>query len=141
MICPKCKNDMIVVEHEEIELDYCPNCRGVWFDAGELELLLESMNMERPHQFVSDMLDSAEHGTPEKPRKCPICSQQMKKTMVGEGPKILIDICRRGDGLWFDGGEVSQLARQIPEPPPGPHSHGQISDFLAEVFKEQGPNG
>ena len=32
---------MIIVEHNDIELDYCTNCSGVWFDIGELEVLLE----------------------------------------------------------------------------------------------------
>ena len=39
MKCPIDKSDMIVVEHEKIELDYCLRCSGVWFDSGELELL------------------------------------------------------------------------------------------------------
>jgi len=50
MICPACKNDMIVVEHEDIELDYCTNCNGVWFDSGELELLLEAAGLESPQR-------------------------------------------------------------------------------------------
>jgi Zn-finger nucleic acid-binding protein len=37
MICPACKYDMIVVEYHNIELDYCNNCKGVWFDSGELQ--------------------------------------------------------------------------------------------------------
>jgi len=36
MKCPVCNSLMIVVEHEKIELDYCLNCSGVWFDAEEV---------------------------------------------------------------------------------------------------------
>ena len=46
MICPACKNDMIVVEYQRIELDFCPDCRGVWFDKGELQLMLETARLE-----------------------------------------------------------------------------------------------
>ena len=46
MICPACKKDMIVVEYQRIELDFCPGCRGVWFDCGELELMLESAHLD-----------------------------------------------------------------------------------------------
>ena len=56
MICPACKSDMIVVEHSQIELDYCTDCRGVWFDSGELELLLESMGLENPDLFLGNLL-------------------------------------------------------------------------------------
>jgi len=44
MICPVCKSDMIDVEYNRIELDYCTACRGVWFDTEELELLIENMD-------------------------------------------------------------------------------------------------
>ena len=38
MICPACRSAMVIVEYDDIELDYCTACKGVWFDAGELEL-------------------------------------------------------------------------------------------------------
>lgn len=138
MICPTCKNPMIVVEHKKIELDYCPECHGVWFDSGELELFLDSLNLENREQFVTDILNTPEAKTPEKKRRCPICAQRMKKTVVGEKPSILIDVCRRADGLWFDGGEVDQLIKQFPEEPSEkPRSYDQVSAFLREVFREQ----
>ena len=63
MICPACKKDMIVVEYSNVELDYCLNCHGVWFDSDELELLLKSMNLDTPDLLLSHILDSAEAGT------------------------------------------------------------------------------
>src|SRR4030042_4876642 len=102
MICPACKNDMIVVEHNKIELDYCTNCQGVWFDSGELELLLSSVGLDDRSIVLANIRNSPEVETPEKKRKCPICSKKMKKTIVGQQPQIVIDTCRRGDGLWFD---------------------------------------
>jgi len=41
MICPVCNKDMFVIEYKRVELDYCHICKGAWFDAGEMELLLE----------------------------------------------------------------------------------------------------
>ena len=37
MQCPRCKSDLIVVEFDDIELDSCPECGGLWFDRGEME--------------------------------------------------------------------------------------------------------
>src|SRR4030042_4162552 len=113
MICPACESDMIVVEHDNIELDYCTNCHGTWFDSGELELLLKSMSAENQNLFLSNILDSPESESQEKKLKCPLCHQKMKKTTVGSQPGILVDVCRGGDGLWFDGGEVAKLIRQL----------------------------
>ena len=42
MRCPACSNPLIVLELDEIEIDYCTSCEGIWLDSGEVELLLES---------------------------------------------------------------------------------------------------
>lgn len=42
MDCPVCKNTSLVMsERQGIEIDYCPNCRGVWLDRGELDKIIE----------------------------------------------------------------------------------------------------
>ena len=136
MKCPACSNLMIVVEHENIELDYCVDCSGVWFDAGELELLLETMQLEGSSLSLDSILTSPEARSAEKKRKCPICRQNMKKATVGHEPEVLIDACQRGDGLWFDKGEVGQLITQLPDKPSEEtDSQGRVITFLGEVFR------
>ena len=39
MRCPKCRADMEQVEYEGTEIDRCNICKGMWFDAGEIEAL------------------------------------------------------------------------------------------------------
>ncbi len=140
MRCPACNNMMIVVEHEHIELDYCPDCAGVWFDAGELELLLETMQVEHSILSLDSILTFPEARAAEKKRKCPICRRKMKKATVGSRPEVLIDVCGRGDGLWFDAGEVKQLITQMPSAEEA-DSQGRIITFLGEVFqtRDQSP--
>lgn len=42
MDCPVCKNvSLVMSERQGIEIDYCPNCRGVWLDRGELDKIIE----------------------------------------------------------------------------------------------------
>lgn len=42
MDCPLCKNvSLVMSERQGIEIDYCPNCRGVWLDRGELDKIIE----------------------------------------------------------------------------------------------------
>ncbi|NCV62499.1 MAG: hypothetical protein EBW49_00870 [Betaproteobacteria bacterium] len=42
MKCPQCKDTALVMsERQGIEIDYCPNCRGIWLDRGELDKLIE----------------------------------------------------------------------------------------------------
>jgi len=126
---------MIVVEYHNIELDYCNSCKGVWFDSGELELLLKSQGLEEPKAFFDGILDSQEVVSSEKKRNCPICSRKMKKTAIGGQPEILIDVCGDKHGLWFDGGEVAQLIIRLAEEHPPKHdSTGHVTSFLKEIF-------
>jgi uncharacterized protein len=136
MICPTCKHTMVAVEYHNIELDYCNNCKGVWFDSGELDLLLKSQSLEEPKAFFDGILNSPEATSAETKRKCPICGREMKKTAIGEQSRILIDVCRDKHGLWFDGGEVTQLMKHLAGERPSKHnSKGQVVSFLEEVFK------
>jgi uncharacterized protein len=39
MKCPRCGGDLKEVEHHNVKVDRCTDCKGVWLDSGELELL------------------------------------------------------------------------------------------------------
>lgn len=41
MLCPICDIDLKMSERKGIEIDYCPKCRGVWLDRGELDKIIE----------------------------------------------------------------------------------------------------
>lgn len=48
MKCPIDGADLMMTERQGIEIDYCPKCRGVWLDRGELDKLIErSLQVER----------------------------------------------------------------------------------------------
>jgi uncharacterized protein len=49
MKCPVCKDPQLVIsERQGIEIDYCPSCRGVWLDRGELDKLIEKATAAVP---------------------------------------------------------------------------------------------
>ncbi len=41
MKCPHCQIDLKISDRAEVEIDFCPQCRGVWLDKGELDKILE----------------------------------------------------------------------------------------------------
>ena len=41
MHCPHCTVDLLMADRQGVEIDYCPKCRGIWLDRGELEKLVE----------------------------------------------------------------------------------------------------
>lgn len=41
MKCPSCEELLVMAERQGVEIDYCPKCRGVWLDKGELDKIIE----------------------------------------------------------------------------------------------------
>ena len=41
MKCPNCDETLVRTERQGVEIDYCPKCRGVWLDKGELDKIIE----------------------------------------------------------------------------------------------------
>lgn len=51
MKCPICDVDLQIAERQNVEIDYCPKCRGVWLDRGEIDKIIERAAAElRPAQ-------------------------------------------------------------------------------------------
>jgi uncharacterized protein len=49
MKCPSCKEtNLVMSERKGIEIDYCPECRGIWLDRGELDKILERSREDEP---------------------------------------------------------------------------------------------
>jgi len=133
VICPACREEMIVVEYKKIELDICVQCNGVWFDADELRLLLETL-----HLHVDKLGRLPAKKTAEVTRKCPYCRKRMKKIMIGPSDSVMIDRCAKGHGLWFDGGELDVIVNtlQAGDEAGSPHAGKahQVGSFLKDVL-------
>ncbi len=41
MKCPHCNVNLLMTDKQGVEIDYCPECRGIWLDRGELEKIIE----------------------------------------------------------------------------------------------------
>ncbi len=128
MDCPVCQEAMIVCELDQVEIDHCVSCGGIWLDAGELELLLGSGAGQEDVLHVLSPETSAE----ESPRPCPICLKPMEKVLcAGKDKNILLDRCRFKDGLWFDKGELKDVLEAGNKA-----VNSKILMLLQEIFRE-----
>src|ERR1700754_1962714 len=46
MKCPNCNETLVMTDRQGVEIDYCPKCRGVWLDRGELDKLIERTGLD-----------------------------------------------------------------------------------------------
>jgi len=127
--CPVCKKtDMAVLELHDVEIDYCFDCAGIWLDAGELELLLDSA--EKKDEILASLKDADDKKIKEKKRPCPICRNPMKKVVADLGEtQVLIDECINGHGVWFDKGELYEIISCSTENKDNP-----VLTFLRDMF-------
>ncbi len=128
MDCPACRQPMIVAERDGIELDCCTVCRGLWFDAGELDLLAERNGLPRAERNLKGF---AAADASERSRDCPRCDRAMEKIWFDPARTLLVDRCAHG--LWFDRGEVGRALDSIHPDTPG--TPGTIVTFLGETFR------
>lgn len=74
MKCPNCSETLIMTERQGVEIDYCPKCRGVWLDKGELDKIIEKSGVAGTNRTAEDFDqfnddDDRYQGTKEKPGK------------------------------------------------------------------------
>jgi len=58
MKCPNCTTTLLMSDKHGVEIDYCPDCRGIWLDRGELEKIIDRANsMSSPQSNKSHFGD------------------------------------------------------------------------------------
>jgi Zn-finger nucleic acid-binding protein len=62
VLCPHCKVDLKIADRQGIEIDYCPNCRGVWLDRGELDKILDRSAATMPTAGAYGGYNAPPHG-------------------------------------------------------------------------------
>jgi Zn-finger nucleic acid-binding protein len=54
MNCPVCTTELKIADRQGIEIDFCPKCRGVWLDRGELDKIMERSSSELHDDYDDD---------------------------------------------------------------------------------------
>lgn len=108
--CPRCQVLLAVRMIDDVAIDECPRCVGVFIDRTAIERLLADRQQARAESVVG-----AYRGTPRKPDsgapggklyiKCPQCATIMNRRLFARGAGVIVDVCR-GHGTWFDAGEL-----------------------------------
>ena len=111
MKCPKCFGEMETASYDETKLDRCTQCKGLWFQTGELEEL-------RKDNWMADyVIDSGDAGTGKKFNRidsihCPECGTDMHQEFDQDQPHILYESCPNEHGSFLDAGEFTDLVHK-----------------------------
>ena len=115
MRCPRCRDFLVGVEHQEVEIDFCPE-DGLWLDLGELETLMGGPSLAVEPVEGKVKID------------CPRCRERMELVRHAAS-EVTLDRCTEGCGLWLDRGEFRRILAAEGD------ASGALSPFLREIFK------
>ncbi|MDB5357367.1 MAG: hypothetical protein JWN24_3820 [Phycisphaerales bacterium] len=119
--CPKCNAAMETITFQDIRVDRCTSCKGLWFDALEKEHLdslqgAESIDTGPAHVENRDEVVRI---------KCPVCHEPMIRMVDHQQPHIWYESCPVCYGVFFDAGEFRE------------HKEHSVLGFFRDLFHRE----
>jgi uncharacterized protein len=111
MNCPIDGTPLVMTERQGIEIDYCPHCRGIWLDRGELDKLIERSGQLQAGTYSAQQADAP---------NVDMNMQPMKRRL------------RRDEPQQYD--EKRKNQPYDDDEKPGNNPINRIGDFLGDIF-------
>lgn len=111
MKCPKCATALVKKYYKgSIEIDYCPNCRGMWLDFKEMDQL-EGMGTTEAETYKGSLI----HRPEPTAFPCPVCAVPLHEFQY-RLYDLKLDICAENEhGFWLDAGEDERVVEIMRE--------------------------
>jgi Zn-finger nucleic acid-binding protein len=119
MKCPRCKTVLSEIKYEGVTIEVCPDCKGEWLFAGELERIVEHHDkVFTPEEIASLDAANKEIFTAEKDDQdelnCPVCEDvRMEHFNYGDTSGIILHRCMECDGIWMDKDELEKVEELV----------------------------
>jgi PAT family beta-lactamase induction signal transducer AmpG len=107
MRCPKCRADMEQIDYEGTEIDRCTICNGIWFDAGEIDVL---KGKQAAAAIDTGDAETGRQSNAKTSYQCPRCSGAMVTVVDPIKTHIHYETCSSCHGSYLDAGELSDLS-------------------------------
>ena len=108
MDCPNKHAKLEKILFHDVEVDYCPDCLGTWFDAGELALAKNDKDAQLNWLDFDIWRDKGKFTFSKKDRRCPVCRIPFVEVAY-DNSQVKIDFCKHCQGIWLDRGEFKQI--------------------------------
>ena len=124
MYCPACKAQLDKVILCNVELDYCPNCFGLWFEENEFQWAKDSKDRDLRWLDIDIWQDRKDFKISPDQKLCPFCRLPFYEVRYGDSDVhpvksakggaeqfngVKIDVCNLCHGIWLDRGEFNRI--------------------------------
>jgi|ERR1017187_1327173 Zn-finger nucleic acid-binding protein len=119
MKCPRCNSVLQSVEYDNQKVEVCPDCKGEWLFAGELQKIVEHHNeVFTPEEIASLGAVNKEVFTAEKDDRdelnCPACENvRMEHFNYGDTSGIILHKCTECGGVWMDKDQLKKVEEVV----------------------------
>ena len=113
--CPHCQQNLQTIQLNttpSLTIERCQSCFGLFFDQGEIEILLEN-SVNQTSEINTQLMDNINQERYQGKAhfsyiKCPVCQQLMDRINFGQRSGVVVDKCHQ-HGIWLDSGEITHL--------------------------------
>lgn len=108
MNCPNKHGQLEKVLFHNVEVDYCPQCLGVWFDQDEFEHAKDDEDKQLNWLDFDIWRHKEKFTTAPSNKMCPSCRIPFVRIQY-DNSKVQVDFCKNCHGIWLDRGEFKQI--------------------------------
>lgn len=114
MKCPDCQKGLKKAIFYKTEVDFCPDCLGIWFEEDEIRQAKDEKDKNLSWLDI-DLWEKKEKFKVSPERKvCPRCKMPLYEINYGDS-EIKVDLCNLCHGVWLDRGEFKKIIDYLEE--------------------------
>lgn len=110
--CPRCGIKLDNCIFYNTEVDYCPQCLGIFFEKDELLQAKDTKDQELSWLDIDLWKDETKFRISYGIRLCPNCRLPLYEVYYGDS-KIIVDVCNLCYGIWLDRGEFKKIIEYL----------------------------
>ena len=114
MECPRCKKFLEKAIFYNTEVDYCPQCLGMFFEKDELRWAKDEKDKNLRWLDLDLWKNEKKFKISYGIRVCPACRLPLYEVYYGDS-RIIVDVCNICQGIWLDRGEFKKIIEYLKE--------------------------
>jgi len=134
MICPICKKNLEKSIFCGVEVDYCPQCLGLWFEEDELRQAKDEKDRNLRWLDIDLWKDKTKFKINRGIRACPICRLPLYEVYYGKS-RIIVDLCNLCYGIWLDRSEFKKITEYLKEKADWEVLNSYAKDLIEEFWE------
>jgi Zn-finger nucleic acid-binding protein len=112
MVCPICKKNLEKAILYNVEVNYCAQCLGLWFEENELQWAKDEKDRSLRWLDTDLWEEKRRFKICKGIRICPVCRLPLYEVYYGDS-RIIVDVCNLCHGVWLDRGEFKKIIEYL----------------------------